>query len=104
MSLLQILSFNDWVKVLAAIDKDKGEGLNFVREMTAQIPVMAKNLQTELTRFAAKGSMYSNFLRKLCKLEPMFVSTPATPVIPVGGWQHLQQGSGGHGSYTQLPK
>ena len=85
VSLLQILSFNDWIKILASIDKDKGEGLNFIRELIAQIPIMTKNLQSELTKFASKGASLSNHLRKQCRLDPMFMASSSTPVVPTSG-------------------
>lgn len=84
-SLLQILSFNDWVKLMACLDKDKNEGIALIRDFTPQIPILTKALQSELTKFAAQGSDISNHLWKLCGLDPSFISTPATPIVPSSG-------------------
>lgn len=54
-----------------------------MHDITSQIPTtMTKALQKELTESAAKGLELSNFLRKLCSLDPMFIVVPTTLVIP----------------------
>ena len=82
--VLQILYFNDWVKMLAYLDKDKGEGINFIKEMTTQILTLTKSLQNELTKFETQGSKLSNHLQKLCGLEPTFIAAPTIPILPQG--------------------
>ena len=84
-SLLHLLSFNDWVRILATIDKNKDAGVAAIAEMIGKIPMMAKGHLTELTSFASGGAELSNYLKKLCGLTPSFVSTPSTPVIPPSG-------------------
>lgn len=43
-SFLQILSFNDWIKILPTIYKYKAEGLKFFQKQASQIPTMTKAL------------------------------------------------------------
>lgn len=81
-SLLHLLSFNDWVKVLATLDKNKEAGVAAISELIGRIPIMAKGHLRELTSFASGGAELSNYLKKLCGLTPSFVSTPSTLVIP----------------------
>ena len=85
VSLLQILSFNDWIKILACLDKDKVEGLKMIRDFSSQIPILTKALQSDLTKFTAAGAELCNHFRKLCGLDPMFLSSPSTPAIPPSG-------------------
>ena len=84
-SLLQLLSFNDWVKVLATLDKNKEAGLAALSELMAQLPNLSKNHNAKLAAFASSGAELSNFLKKLCGLSPAFASAPSTPVIPSSG-------------------
>ena len=54
-------------------------------ELMAQLPTIAKSHHVELTSFASNGADLSNYLKRLCKLKPIFVSTPSTPIIPPSG-------------------
>ena len=62
-SLLQLLSFNDWVKVLATLDKNKEAGLAALSELMAQLPNLSKNHNAKLAAFASSGAELSIFSR-----------------------------------------
>lgn len=83
-SLLQLLSSNNWVKVLATLDKNKEAGLAALSELMAQLPNLSKN-HNAIATFASLGAELSNFLKKLCGLSLAFASAPSTPVIPSSG-------------------
>ena len=84
-SLLQLLSFNDWVKVLATLDKNKDAGMATLSELMAQLPNLLKNHNAKLAAFASSGAELSNFIKKLCGLSLAFASAPSIPIIPSSG-------------------
>ena len=54
-SLLQLLSFHNWVRRLATLDKDKDDGLAAINELMAQLPTITKGHLTGLTSFSQLG-------------------------------------------------
>ena len=74
-SIMSLLTFNDWVLVLANLDADAKDGLLHLQNLASNLSILEASHKTELLQFSAKGADLSNFLRNLCGLTPCFATS-----------------------------
>lgn len=77
-SIMNLLTFNDWVLVLANLDADAKEGLLHLQKLASNLSAIELSHKADLLQFSAKGADLSNFIRKLCGLPSCFATTKSS--------------------------